>query len=135
LKLVIIGFDKARLSVDPGRIDEELIAPCTPADIDTAIAEILQVVIHMLQPETVNYIKDFIKLKLPVNASKMAELNQRLTNLMVAVTGVENIVSLKPDLNFDEILIEVLKDLPAGEVSEKELQGRLQIMHEMIQEV
>lgn len=131
-RIVLMGFDSALLTVDPAQYDEEIIIQCTPADIQKTIAEILSLAPSPLNP---GFVSSFVINDLPSGVAKMLELNARLRALLVAINSLKQILALMPGIDFEQILMQMLKDLPAGKAKGKELKQRLQILLESTTEI
>src|SRR6185295_6615148 len=53
-RLILIGFDRALLTVDAGKVEEEQIGPCPPAEVERTIQEILTRAPVAVPPATVS---------------------------------------------------------------------------------
>ena len=126
-RLVLIGFDRANLTVDPGKVDEERIAACQPTDIAGCVSEIAARAPVVLAPQP---LVDFVMNGLPADAPRMRELNARLRGLLAAVDRITEIVKDIDDLRFEEVLHEMLEELPSGNALMPELQSRLDRLSE-----
>jgi hypothetical protein len=123
-RLILIGFDRALLTVEAGKVDEEVIQPCSDSEIVLAVAEILQrapVAIPVLQVSPV------ILGGLPPNPGRMAELNIRLRGLLYSIQEIASILASHPAANYDflAILLAMLTGLPPGAAYQPALQQRL----------
>ncbi|OQP40038.1 hypothetical protein A4H97_17630 [Niastella yeongjuensis] len=124
-RIILIDFDRAALSVEPGKVNEEIIGPCTEADLDVAIMEILKRGPSITDNAVLAFIYDFIKTNLPVPEKKMEVLNMRLRVLIEAVIKVSLLIATVTDANFGAILLQVLKDLQSQAQPPAELRKRL----------
>ncbi|HYE55702.1 MAG TPA: hypothetical protein VD996_12690 [Chitinophagaceae bacterium] len=131
-RLILIGFDRARLRVDTDRVEEEVIAKCTKPDIDQAIAEICRRTSVQLD---ISRIENFVYTALPENETKLIELNFRLRKLLYAITGLTTILAGHAEINFEDVLHEMLDQLPEGEDGMTELKKRIADLGESIQEL
>jgi hypothetical protein len=131
-RIILMGFDSALLTVDQAQFDEEIIAPCTLPDIHKVIAEILAVSNSPLDTGTVT---SFVTDNLPSGETKMLELNARLRALFVGITSLIEILANIQGVNFQEVLMNMLKDLPAGKGKVIELKKRLQTLRESTNEM
>lgn len=134
-RLIIIGFDRAHLTVEPGRVEEEVVQASTTEDIDITIAEILRRGLSATTPATLNEVADFIKINLPIGRQRMTVLNNRLRVLLHAVINVSTILSDIPGVKYDEILKQMLANLRAEENAMEELKKRLTILEESKKEL
>jgi len=131
-RLILIGFDKALLTVKPGKVEEENIGVCSTNEIESCIGEILQLA---PVPIAVPRISPFILLELPSGKHKMAELNQRLQTLIYAIREVRQILLSLPEVDYEQFLLEMLKDLPSDQEERMtELQKRLEELRESVVE-
>jgi hypothetical protein len=130
-RLILIGFDRSHLSVDPGWVDEERIAASKPADIKTCVGEIAARAPVQL---TVDLLYDFATNGLPAANGRMPELNTRLRGLLLAVDQITEI-SRALSLQFDTVLGTILQDLPAGSAMLPEIEKRLDELRESAGEV
>lgn len=130
-RLILIGFDRSHLSVDPGWVDEERIAASKPGDIKTCVGEIATRAPVVL---TVDPLYDFATNNLPAANGRMPELNTRLRGLLMAVDQITEI-SRTLSLQFDAVLGAILQDLPAGAAMIPEIEKRLDELRESAGEV
>lgn len=121
-RLILIGFDRALLTVDASKVDEELIGPCPPAEVERTIEEILTRAPVAVAPATVSA---FVFDNLPNGEAKMKELDLRLRALLYAVGKVKDILASAPNVEYTTVLMRMLEDLPAGDDRMKELNKRL----------
>ena len=123
-RLILISFDRAQLTVDPGRVDEESIQPCAATEIDDAIEEILK---HAPLAITAQQVAPTLLAGLPVNQSRMAELNIRLRGLLFAIQEIGAILVSNPTAvaDFRLILLTMLIALPPSVDYLPTLQQRL----------
>jgi hypothetical protein len=127
-RLILIGTDRAMLTVDPGRIEEEIIKPCNLEDITKAVEEILErAAPYSLTLQTM---MDFVVTGLPADKSKMETLNWRLRVLLTAIVKLKDILSKLPGANFETVLLQTLADLPPGRPALQQLQERLNTLSE-----
>lgn len=124
-RLVLIGFDASKLMVHPGKIAGDTVTLCTSADITAAIKEILGRAIVM-----VNHIdvENLICTGIPTGLTRMAVINIRLQALLDAVNGLNDILSGSPTINYEQVLLEILKGLANDKPGLAELQRRLEVM-------
>ncbi|ACU61022.1 CheW domain-containing protein [Chitinophaga pinensis] len=128
-RLILIGFDRAMLTVEPGKADEEVIRQCNRNDVETSVKEICQ---RAIQTIDVIAMTDFLVNGLPTNDTKMAVLNGRLRSLLQAVNRLNEILALHPELDYATFLQEMLKDLPDTEERKAELEEKLQDLHDSL---
>jgi hypothetical protein len=126
-RLILIGFDRALLTVDPGKVEEEMIAPFKAGDIEAAVREILRRAPAPVAPERVF---PLILSDLPDGESRMTELNIRLRALLYAVTEVQRILASVQGADYEEVLFAMLDQLPAGPGRMDELRRRLEELRE-----
>jgi hypothetical protein len=131
-RLILIGFDRAMLTVEPGKIEEEKIRPCNRADLDAAILEILDRAPLPLKLET---FCPFILDAIPEGAEKMEELNWRLRALLYAINELTILLADIPDIDFVKVLTEMLDQLPQGKARLTELESRLLRLEESKKEI
>lgn len=92
-RLILTGFDRAMLTVDPGKVKVERIAPCSRADVELCRHEILAQA-HF--PADQAQADAFLFGRLPASPDELPELNARLRALFMAVAGL-NDLSPPPD--------------------------------------
>lgn len=131
-RLILIGFDRALLTVEPGKIGEEIVSICTPDHVQAAITEILSRAPAAMSPATVS---PFVLNNLPGDCTKMFEINQRLRALLYAVQELTDMLSLAPAIKFEDVLLRLLQGLPPGKQAMPELQSRIQQLKESLQEI
>jgi len=130
-RVILIGFDRAMLTVDPGKVDEEAISRTPRAEIEVCIDEIARRESPSLTREQlVSHVFE----GLPKDGNRMREVNIRLRELCLAIGAVKEIAKRVPGLNIGETLLEILKDLPAGDVFLTELKSRLKELRESADE-
>jgi hypothetical protein len=134
-RLIIINFDSSGLSVDPGRLGEEIVETCTPAHVDAAILEITKGISQTISMEGMQAITAFVKDHLPNGTAKMTELNERLRALIIAIPGVKKITDANPDIGYEQVLLKMLADLPAGKPASVEIKKSLALLEESLQEL
>ena len=128
-RLILIGFDRALLTVDAGKVEEELIGPCPPAEVETTIGEILKRAPVAVAPATIS---PFIFDNLPNGEKKMKELDSRLRALLYAVGKVKDILAAAPTVEYTPVLVKMLDNLPSGDDRMKELNRRLADLQSVI---
>jgi hypothetical protein len=121
-RLVLTGFDRALLTVDPGQVEEERVRPCTRPDAVACLKELLQrapvaVPLERLEPLIVD--------GLPPVPARMPELNARLRTLLRAMAALAEILPGAAAAEFTDWLVEMLRDLPADAARMTELERRL----------
>ncbi|KAA2238778.1 hypothetical protein F0L74_21420 [Chitinophaga agrisoli] len=121
-RLILIGIDRATLTVDAGLIEQDKTDACPVAEIDIAIAEIIA---HAPVGLPIERVKAFIYNSLPVDSNRMMMLNWRLRALHYAIIEIEEILRTRPGVNFETILFVMLDGLPPGKDGMKELQDRI----------
>jgi len=121
-RLILIGFDRALLTVDADKVEEELIGPCPPAEVEQTIGEILTRAPVPVAPATVSA---FVFENLPNGEAKMKELDLRLRALLYAVGKVKDILASAPNVEYTPVLVRMLENLPSGDDRMKELDKRL----------
>lgn len=131
-RLILIGYDRAKLTVEPGKIDEEIVQPCNKAEVEDTIAEITRRAIVLLD---VKNITDFLLKDLPHDSTKMGELNSRLRSLLQVINGLNKILAYHSEINFETVLLEMLKDLPAVDLRKAELEERLKDLNDSLSNV
>lgn len=131
-RIILMGFDSALLTVDQAQYDEETIIQCTAADVHKAIDEILKTAAFPLDSASIAV---FVMNGLPAGSAKMPELNARLRALLIAINSITEILAALPEINYSEILNQMLRDLPDGKMKVKELKKRLQILSDSTQEI
>ena len=130
-RVILIGFDRALLTVDPGKVDEEDVNRCLPSDIETCIDEIVK---RASEPLTRSRLVSHVFDGLPVDVTRMKRLNGRLRELVLAISAIKEIKKRLPNLEFDEVLLEMLVDLPADDVQLIELKTRLKVLRKSAEE-
>ena len=128
-RLILIGFDRAMLTVEPGKADEEIIRQCNRNDVETTIKEICQ---RAIQAIDVTSLTDFLLAGLPSNDAKMVVLNGRLRSLLQAVNRLNEILASHRNLNYGAFLLEMLKDLPDTDERKAELEEKLQDLNDSL---
>ncbi|MGH9966689.1 MAG: hypothetical protein ACREBG_02485 [Pyrinomonadaceae bacterium] len=131
-RLILIGFDRALLTVDPGKVDEENVGPCPPAAVEASITEILK---RAPSPVGADSISPMILANLPNGEGRMAEVNTRLRALLYAIEEVKQILTGVNGVDYKDILLKMLEDLPSGQERMPELQSRLGELRESIAEL
>jgi hypothetical protein len=131
-RLILIGFDRALLTVDPGKIEEEMIAPLPPAEVNASLREILS---RAPVPVNFNRISTLILSGLPAGEKRMPELNTRLRALLQAISEVQQILAVIPGTDYEEVLVKMLENLPGGQESLQELRKRLEDLRESAAEL
>jgi hypothetical protein len=129
-RLILIGFDRALLTVDPGKVEEETIQPCSPDEVKASISEILK---RAPVPVAADRVSPIILSNLPNGESKMVEINTRLRALLSAVSEVKQILAGLSGANYadyEKVLLKMLEDLPAGQERIQELESRLEALRE-----
>ncbi|WP_217602377.1 hypothetical protein [Chitinophaga sp. GbtcB8] len=133
-RLILIGFDRAVLTVDPGKVEEERIQPCTANDVEFAVDEILKRAAgHSFNMQ---HLVAYVCTDLPKAPEKMYELNQRLRMLLRAVNELTVIFAAVPDIDFEAVLLQVLTGLPKDRAERmNELQQRLDDLKDSLNEI
>lgn len=124
-RLILIGFDRAVLAVDPGRVGEERIMGVPQAEIEACVAEIAR---RAPVPMAVGPLVAFASMGLPNGEQRLREMNARLRALILTIDRVREIRAAIPDLDFAEVIREMLLDLPFGERLMPELETRLEAL-------
>lgn len=132
-RLILIGFDRAVLTVDPGMVEEEWIAHCTLPDVAATVQEIMERADG--QPYNLNNIMPYVYDNLPAGTDKMWELNQRLRALLYAVKTLSTLLAGRSDISFETVLLQMLKDLPPTAERIQELQKRLNNLGDTLNEI
>ena len=132
-RLILIGFDRSQLTVDPGQVDEERIVACKQVDIDACVREIAA---RAPQPPPLALppLMIFVTGALPQGAGLMRELNTRLRGLLLAIEQIAEIIK-NLNFQFEEVLHRILKDLPSGDELLPELERRLDALRDTVTEV
>lgn len=128
-RLILIGFDRAMLTVEPGKADEEIIRQCNRNDVEVAVKEICQRAIRTVDATVIT---DFLLNGLPTNDTKMAALNGRLRSLLQAINRLNEILAPHPELDYATFLLEMLKDLPDTDERKAELEEKLQDLNDSL---
>ena len=112
-RLILINFDRAHFTVDPGNVDEERIQPCSAAEINRGIEEILK---RAPVATTAQEVGQTLLNGLPNDQDRMTELNIRLRGLLEATLQITDILAAHPTAGYDfkEILLAMLEGLPSG---------------------
>jgi hypothetical protein len=134
-RLILIGFDRALLTVDPGKVEEESIEPPSPGDVEASISEILS---RAPVPVASDLVSPLILSGLPNGESRMAELNTRLRALLYAISEVKQILADLPGANYadyEKVLLKMLEDLPSSQERMQELGSRLEALRESAMEL
>lgn len=131
-RLILIGFDRALLTVDPGKVEEENIVPCQPGEVETAVREILR---RAPAPVAAARVSALILSGLPGGEDLMAEINRRLRALLYAIPEVQKIIGSVEGADYEEVLLTMLDGLPAGEGRMSELRSRLEELRESVVEL
>ena len=108
-RLILTGFNRALLTVDPGKLDEEVLRPCTRAEAVACIREALTLGLGAIQSDK---LEALIADELPADPARMPELNARLRLLLNAISEVRAILPEAQEPEIVEWLFEMLKDLP-----------------------
>jgi hypothetical protein len=132
-RLILIGFDRAVLTVDPGMVEEEWIAHCTLSDVEATVQEIMERADG--QSYNLNNIMPYVYDNLPAGTDKMWELNQRLRALLYAVKTLSTLLAGRSDISFEPVLLQMLKDLPPTAERIQELQKRLNNLGDTLNEI
>lgn len=128
-RIIITGFDRALLTVDPGRIDEEIVSICTPDDIDITISEIFTVTSTSVPASAIDLIKRYVKTGLPAGKEKMTVINDRLRAVLYTVPRFHKIFqSLPKGLDYGVVLLNVLSDIPPGSAATATLDQKLKVL-------
>ncbi|MEX2233631.1 MAG: hypothetical protein WD824_15815 [Cyclobacteriaceae bacterium] len=109
-RLILLGFEKSILTVEPGKICEDTVTPYDKTDIAKFIDEIRDRCPVKPDPTT---LEKKIFDNLPNDETKMSELNQRSRALILLVAELTMMVKKKPELNFLAILEAIMDDLAA----------------------
>jgi hypothetical protein len=127
-RLILIGFDRALLSVDAGRLHEDLVAPCTVQEVKTGVAEVAGTA---PVPLDVALLEAFVLEGLPGREGRMAEINARLSLLVHAIEALAAILAPVAGADFQVVLLKLLENLPAGVRERKaEMEQRLRVLKE-----
>jgi hypothetical protein len=121
-RLILIGFDRAMLVVDPGKVEEEQIGPCLLSDVDVCIEEILK---RAPTPVPLAAISPLVVNGLPNGDQRMQALNMRLRALLLAVQEVRDILTPIQGADFEQVLCAMLAGLPTDKEYLPELEKRL----------
>jgi len=132
-RLILIGFDRAVLTVDPGVVEEEWVAHCTLADVEATVQEIMERADG--HAYNLQNITQYVCTELPAGKDKMWELNQRLRALLLAVKKLNTLLAGVAGVSFETVLLQVLQDLPATAQRDQELQKRLNNLEATLQEI
>lgn len=129
-RLILIGIDQTLLGVDSGKVENEEISPCKPADIDAVLSEL-----NALLPAIgVATLRTFVANSLPLGAAKMPELDRRLRLLLLALKRLSPLLAnASADLDHEAILLEMLRDLPSDNTATPELRNRLTALADSLQ--
>jgi len=130
-RLILTGFNRALLTVDPGKLDEELLGPCTPAEISACVREALSIDGLVIPVEK---LEPFVTNDLPTGSARMTELNSRLRLLVHAVSRVREILPAATATDLADWLVEMLTDLPGGDDGSSELRRRLDVLATEVEE-
>jgi hypothetical protein len=134
-RVILIGFDRAALSVEPGKVNEEIIDSCTDADLDIAIAEILLRGPAITDQAILANINDFVKTNLPAGAQRMEALNLRLRVLIEAVIKTNTLISAVAGVDFGAVLQQLLQDMQSFPEPLDELKKRLLTLKETLSNI
>lgn len=131
-RLILIGFDRALLTVDPGKVKEEKIGPCSTGEVEASIGEIL-----MRAPVAIPLanVSPLILADLPNGEIPMKELNLRLRALLHAIAEVKQILAGVPEVGYAEVLLRMIENLPSREERMKELTKRLEELRASVVEI
>lgn len=121
-RLILTGFNRALLTVEPGKLDEEVLKPCTRAEAVACIQEILTTDTGIIPRAR---FEALIADGLPAEPDRMAELNARLRLLAVALAGLREILPAASPVELGDWLFELLSNLPPGGDRLAELRHRL----------
>lgn len=121
-RLILPGFDRALLTVDPGKVEEEKVKPSTHAEALLCLEEALR---RAPTPVPLQQFEPLLLGGLPAGAGRMPELNLRLRALLEAMTVLPEILESAPGAEYAEVLLAIMKDLPAGPSRLAELALRL----------
>lgn len=121
-RLILTGFDRALLAVDPGKVDEERIAACSNEEIRACVVEILK---RSPQPLAAASVLPSVLSDLPEGVQRMKEVNLRLRALLRVIDRLKDILESIGQIDFQEVMLEILKDLPSGDGRLSELDRRL----------
>ena len=121
-RLILTGFDRALLTVDPGKVEVETVTPCTRDDARQCLKEVLQ---QALLPLPLALVEPLVLDDLPKGADRMPELNLRLRALLQAMKDLPEILQRVPDADYAEVLVDMLSDLPPGKQRLQQLTLRL----------
>jgi hypothetical protein len=129
-RLILIGIDRSVLTVEPGKLDEEIIQYCNRQDVVVTVTEIVSRAFRALNPEKIT---DFLLYSLPADPSqKMTILNGRLRSLLQAINRLNLIMAPLPQPDYEGFLLNLLKDLPENENRRQELDERLDDLNESL---
>ncbi len=80
-------------------------------------------------------IAGFVKNNLPNGTAKMTELNERLRALIIGIPGVKKITDANPEIGYEQVLLKMLSDLPAGKPASVEIKKSLALLEESLLEL
>lgn len=121
-RLILIGFDRAHLTVNPGKVDEEEILPATINDAECAIGDVLKRYQIDLNSKAVS---DLLFSGVPNGEMFMQELNTGISSLIFACAKIKAIVATIPDARTEVLLEKIVGGLPFGPERRTELKTRL----------
>lgn len=124
-RLILTGFDRALLTVDPGKVEEETVSPCTRDDAVQCLKEVLR---QAPSPVLLPRVEPLVLDALPKGADRMPELNLRLRALLHAMKELPEILLSVPNADYAEVLVAMLTGLPAGKQRLEQLSVRLEAL-------
>ena len=124
-RLILTGFDRALLTVDPGKVEEETVRPSTRAEVLLCLTEVLQ---RAPEPVPLDRLEPLLFDGLPKGADYMPELNVRLRALLQAMDSLPEILENALGTEYAEVLLTMMQGLPAGAQRLPELTLRLEAL-------
>lgn len=128
-RLILIGFDRSVLAVNPGRIAEERILELSQAEIAACVSEIARRAPVPLDPGP---LVAFASDALPDGEQRLSEMNARLRALLLIVDQVREIHAALPDVDFETVVAAMLADLPRGDSLIPEVEKRLEALRGVV---
>lgn len=127
-RIILTGFDRSALTVDPGKIDEDKVQLASDDEVRTCVAEALgraPVPAADLLPDVL----PTVLAGLPAGPGRMPALNTRLRCLVHALDAVAELLRQHPGVAFRPLLAALLSDLPEGAQRLVELDRRIDDLH------